>query len=63
MVESIIKPMANLVEKALAEQSGSVLVFLPGQGEILRVGRELLARFKTEGWTEHELFSLHMALE
>ena len=24
---------------------------------------ELLARFKAEGWTEHEIFSLHMALE
>jgi ATP-dependent helicase HrpB len=33
---------ARAVEKALAEESGSLLVFLPGQGEILRT-RDLLA--------------------
>lgn len=34
--------VARAVEKALAEESGSLLVFLPGQGEILRT-RDLLA--------------------
>jgi ATP-dependent helicase HrpB len=34
--------VARAVEKALAEESGSLLVFLPGQGEILRA-RDLLA--------------------
>lgn len=33
---------ARAVEKALAEETGSLLVFLPGQGEILRT-RDLLA--------------------
>ncbi|MCF8503417.1 MAG: ATP-dependent helicase HrpB [Caulobacter sp.] len=33
---------ARAVEKALAEEAGSLLVFLPGQGEILRT-RDLLA--------------------
>ncbi|MFZ5670488.1 MAG: ATP-dependent helicase HrpB [Pseudomonadota bacterium] len=34
--------VARAVERALAEEPGSLLVFLPGQGEILRV-RDLLA--------------------
>jgi len=34
--------VARAVEKALAEESGSLLVFLPGQGEILRT-RDLVA--------------------
>lgn len=34
--------VARAVEKALAEETGSVLVFLPGQGEILRT-RDLIA--------------------
>ena len=34
--------VARAVDKALAEEAGSLLVFLPGQGEILRV-RDLLA--------------------
>ena len=36
--------VVRAVEKALAEQSGSVLVFLPGQGEILRTAERLAER-------------------
>jgi ATP-dependent helicase HrpB len=39
--DSIIGPTVAAVKQALAEQSGSILVFLPGQGEINRVAREL----------------------
>ena len=39
--DPIAPPVADLVRKALAEQSGSILVFLPGQREINAVGREL----------------------
>jgi ATP-dependent helicase HrpB len=35
---------ARAVERALAEESGGVLVFLPGQGEILRVAERLRER-------------------
>ncbi len=35
---------ARAVDKALAEQSGSLLVFLPGQGEILRTAERLRER-------------------
>jgi ATP-dependent helicase HrpB len=34
------------VQKALAEESGSVLVFLPGQGEILRTAERLAERVR-----------------
>ena len=36
--------VVRAVDKALAEQSGSVLVFLPGQGEILRTAERLAER-------------------
>ena len=36
--------VVRAVEKALAEQSGSLLVFLPGQGEILRTAERLAER-------------------
>ena len=38
------EPVARAVMKALAEESGSLLVFLPGQGEIRRVERLLAER-------------------
>lgn len=36
--------VVRAVDKALAEQSGSLLVFLPGQGEILRTAERLAER-------------------
>jgi len=35
--------------RALAEETGSILVFLPGQGEITRVAAELASRIKNPG--------------
>ena len=39
--DSIIQPTVNMVLRALGEQEGSILVFLPGQREIRGVTREL----------------------
>ena len=36
--------VVRAVERALAEESGSLLVFLPGQGEILRTAERLAER-------------------
>ena len=41
--DSIVPPTVKAVLRALREQEGSVLVFLPGQREINRVARELSA--------------------
>src|SRR4051812_22713976 len=38
--------MVRAVEKALAEETGSVLAFLPGQGEILRTAERLAERLR-----------------
>ncbi|WP_432696433.1 ATP-dependent helicase HrpB [Marinobacterium sp. YM272] len=37
--------VVRVIEQAIAERSGSLLVFLPGQGEIRRVQQELETRF------------------
>ncbi len=46
--DSIVPPTVDTVLRALDEQSGSVLVFLPGQAEITRVAQELSRRLPTE---------------
>lgn len=38
--------VVRAVERALAEESGSILVFLPGQGEILRTAERLAERVR-----------------
>jgi ATP-dependent helicase HrpB len=38
--------VVRAVEKALAEETGSLLVFLPGQGEILRTAERLSERIR-----------------
>ena len=38
--------VVRAVERALAEESGSILVFLPGQGEILRTAERLAERIR-----------------
>ena len=40
--------VVRAVERALAEETGSILVFLPGQGEILRTAERLGERFSVE---------------
>lgn len=40
--------VAGVVRRALAEESGSILVFLPGQGEIRRVAERLAGRVGTD---------------
>ena len=42
--DPIVPPVVKTVHRALQETEGSVLVFLPGQSEVNRVGRELGAR-------------------
>jgi ATP-dependent helicase HrpB len=41
--DPIIQPTVKTVLRALSERDGNILVFLPGQGEIRRVARELAA--------------------
>jgi ATP-dependent RNA helicase HrpB len=47
--DSIIEPVVNAIEQALAKHEGSVLVFLPGQREITRVSRALSAILERGG--------------
>jgi ATP-dependent RNA helicase HrpB len=44
--DSIIDRTVRAIERALLEQAGSILVFLPGQGEITRVAGKLSALVK-----------------
>ena len=44
---SLEDQVVRAVQKALTEEGGSVLVFLPGQGEIRRVEQRLAERIKT----------------
>lgn len=45
-VERLEDAVARAVVQALGEQTGSLLVFLPGQGEILRVAQKLAERVR-----------------
>lgn len=49
MRDSIVTPTVSTVMRALREQRGSLLVFLPGQREIHRVGRELSTSLALQG--------------
>jgi ATP-dependent helicase HrpB len=53
--------VVRAVEKALAEEAGSLLVFLPGQGEILRVAERLEERLARR--PEVEVAPLYGALD
>ena len=46
--ESVIAPVVATVRRALSEQQGSVLVFLPGQREIRAVARQLAIELDAE---------------
>jgi len=51
--DSIIQPAISTVLQALREQTGSILVFLPGQGEINAVARGIADSLKGHG--EHQV--------
>ncbi|WP_407528599.1 ATP-dependent helicase HrpB [Methylobacterium oryzisoli] len=57
----IEEAVAEAVERALRAEPGSILAFLPGQGEILRVER--LLRERLERFPEVDLAPLYGALE
>ena len=60
--DSIIKPTVSAVQRALREQQGSILVFLPGQREIRAVARELSAGLKQTGEEGIQLTALYGGL-
>ena len=41
MAKALAEPMTRMIDTALREQAGSVLAFLPGEGEIRRVAAML----------------------
>jgi ATP-dependent helicase HrpB len=60
--DSIIQPTVNTVLRALREQTGSILVFLPGQREIGAVVRGLTEALQALGETQVELAPLYGGL-
>lgn len=54
--DSIVAPVTRTVLQALKEQSGSILVFLPGQREISAVGRELSQQLQ-----QHDMDNVQVA--
>jgi ATP-dependent helicase HrpB len=44
----IDEQMTDAIMRALREETGSILAFLPGQGEIMRVARQLEDKIKTQ---------------
>ena len=63
--DSIIQPVIATVLQALREQTGSILVFLPGQGEISAVARGLADALKGSGENQVQIAPLYggLALE
>lgn len=60
--DSIIGPAINTVLQALREQTGSILVFLPGQGEINAVARGLAEALKDSGEKSVQIAPLYGGL-
>jgi ATP-dependent helicase HrpB len=60
--DSIIQPVVSTVLRALREQEGSILVFLPGQREIRAVARGLSTALEGLGETQVELAPLYGGL-
>ena len=60
--DSITPPTIKAVLRALREQDGSVLVFLPGQREIVRVARELSSALQNAQETQVQLCPLYGGL-
>lgn len=60
--DSIVPPVVQTTLRALREQQGSVLVFLPGRREISRVARELAAALDQAGDDRVQVCPLHGGL-
>lgn len=60
--DSIIAPTVNTIVRALAERTGSILVFLPGQAEINKVARELADSLRPVGEHDVEITPLYGGL-
>lgn len=60
--ESIIGPTVQAILRALREQDGSILVFLPGQGEINRVARNLAVVLRQQEENKVQLAPLYSGL-
>lgn len=60
--DSIVPPTVNTVLRALDEQTGSILVFLPGQAEISRVAKELNEQIPAEAKDLVQIESLYGGL-
>jgi len=60
--ESIIAPVVQTVLHALRQHEGSVLVFLPGQSEILRVQEALEKQLPAEARRQAEVLPLYGSL-
>lgn len=60
--ESIVAPVVQTVLHALRQHEGSVLVFLPGQSEILRVQEALEKQLPAEARRQTEILPLYGSL-
>lgn len=60
--DSIVPPTVSTVLRALDEQAGSILVFLPGQAEISRVAKELNDKIPSEAKHLVQIESLYGGL-
>ena len=60
--QPVIEPVVRTILNALKQHSGSVLVFLPGQGEIQRVKEQLENRLADELKTTTDIYPLYGAL-
>jgi ATP-dependent helicase HrpB len=60
--DSIIQPAVNTVLQALRDQSGSILVFLPGQREIAAVARGVAKALQQSGQEKVQLATLYGGL-
>lgn len=60
--EPLVPAVVPAVLRCLQEQSGNVLVFLPGQREIRAVGRALSEAFRRRDWTDILLAPLYGGL-
>ena len=56
-LDDIHKGAANAIQRALSEQQGDILVFLPGAREIRRTANELMKKGISDDVVIHELYS------
>ena len=60
--ESIIEPIVSLVAQALERDNSSILVFLPGQGEITKVQKVLNTMVAAQSLSHVKVFPLYGSL-